>query len=84
MMTLYSAALRLLGLSRAEAAALHGVRPDTVNSWATGRRSIPAGAWDDLRALYRRMQAGDRDVPAGTRAAIEAREMLERSPTRPT
>ena len=77
--TPYAAALRLLGLSRAEAAALHQVRPDTIASWATGRRSIPAGAWDDLRALYRRMQAGDRDVPAGTRALIEAREILERA-----
>ncbi|RKF23390.1 hypothetical protein D6851_02655 [Altericroceibacterium spongiae] len=49
MKTLYSACLSRLGLSRSEAAKLHGVRIDTINSWATGRRPVPEGAWDDLR-----------------------------------
>ncbi len=49
MMTLYAACLARLGLSRTEAAALHGARPDTINSWATGRRPVPDGVWDDLR-----------------------------------
>ncbi|MBU6167108.1 MAG: hypothetical protein KGQ52_13420 [Alphaproteobacteria bacterium] len=50
-MTLYAACLRRLGLSLAEAAALHNVRRDTVASWSNGRNRPPAGAWDDLRRL---------------------------------
>lgn len=56
-MTLYAAALRLLGLSQAEAAAFHGVRLDTIKSWSAGRNRVPPGAWAELRALYGRMQA---------------------------
>lgn len=47
--TFYAACLARLGLSQAEAAALHGSRLDTVKNWATGRRTPPAGVWDDLR-----------------------------------
>ena len=49
MKTLYSACLARLGLSQSEAAALHGVRLDTVKSWSAGRNRVPSGAWDELR-----------------------------------
>lgn len=49
MRTVYAACLSRLGLSQAEAAALHGVRPDTVKSWSAGRNPVPEGAWNDLR-----------------------------------
>lgn len=49
MKTLYAACLSRLGLSQAEAAALHNVRIDTVKSWSAGRNPVPAGVWDDLR-----------------------------------
>ena len=51
MKTLYAACLSRLGLSLAEAAALHGVRLDTVKSWSAGRNTVPQGAWDELRSL---------------------------------
>ena len=51
MKTLYAACLSRLGLSQAAAAALHGVRLDTVKSWSAGRNPVPDGAWDDLRSL---------------------------------
>lgn len=50
MKTLYAACLSRLGLSQSEAAALHGVRIDTVKSWSSGRNPVPPGAWEDLRA----------------------------------
>jgi len=56
-MTLYSAALHLVGLSHSEAADLHGVRLDTVKSWSSGRNGVPQGVWDDLRDLYETQQA---------------------------
>lgn len=49
MKTLYAACLSRLGLSAAGAAALHGVRLDTVKSWSAGRNRVPQGAWADLR-----------------------------------
>jgi hypothetical protein len=51
--TLYGLLLQACGLSHREAAALHGVRLDTINSWSSGRRETPAGVIADLRALYR-------------------------------
>ena len=50
MKTLYAACISRLGLSLSEAAALHGVRLDTVKSWSSGRNRVPAGAWRELRA----------------------------------
>lgn len=49
MKTIYAACLSRLGLSQAGAAALHGVRIDTVKSWSSGRNPVPPGAWSDLR-----------------------------------
>lgn len=49
MRTLYAACLSRLGLSQTEAAALHGVRIDTIKSWSSGRSKVPHGAWADLR-----------------------------------
>lgn len=56
MTTLYASCLSRLGLSQARAAELHGVRLDTVKSWSAGRRAVPPGAWDDLRAYAARLQ----------------------------
>lgn len=55
MKTLYAACLSRLGLSLAGAAALHGVRLDTVKSWSAGRNPVPHGAWDDLRECEARI-----------------------------
>jgi hypothetical protein len=49
MKTLYAACLSRLGLSLAEAAALHDVGLPTVKHWSAGRRPVPQGVWDDLR-----------------------------------
>jgi hypothetical protein len=51
-MTPYRLLLSRVGLSQADAAALHGVRLDTVKSWCAGRNPAPAGVVGDLRALY--------------------------------
>lgn len=51
MKTLYAACLSRIGLSQAGAAALHGVRLDTVKGWSSGKNSVPDGVWDDLRAV---------------------------------
>lgn len=50
MKTLYAACLSRLGLSHADAARLHDARPDTIKSWAAGRRSVPDEVWSELRA----------------------------------
>lgn len=55
MKTLYAACLSRLGLSQAGAAALHGVRIDTVKSWSAGRNPVPQGAWDQLRSCEARI-----------------------------
>jgi|SRR5690606_30669819 len=49
MKSLYAACLSRLGLSLAEAAALHGVGLSTVKHWTSGRRAPPQGVWDELR-----------------------------------
>ena len=51
MTTAYALLLHLCGLSHQEAADLHRVRLDTVRSWASGRRTVAAGAVAELRAL---------------------------------
>ncbi len=59
-MTLYAAAIRLLGLSQTDAAGLHGVSLNTVKSWAASRNPVPLGVWDELRSLYAlQMNAAD-------------------------
>lgn len=52
--TLYPILLSTSGLSQRAAAALHGVRPDTVKSWSAGRNRAPPGVLADLTALIRR------------------------------
>ena len=51
-MTLFSASLRLVGLSQSEAADYFDVRLDTVKSWSAGRNKVPEGVWAQLRELY--------------------------------
>lgn len=55
MKSLYAACLSRLGLSQTEAAALHGVDLSTVKHWSSGRRRVPEGCWDDLRAVEARI-----------------------------
>lgn len=54
-MTPYALLKLRCGLSHQEAAALHGVRLDTVQSWVIGRNQAPAGAIAELRTLYRQI-----------------------------
>lgn len=56
MSTLFAAALAGLGLSQSEAAAYLDVRPDTVKSWCSGRRTPAPGAWAALHALARKQR----------------------------
>lgn len=58
------------GLSQPEAAALHGVRLDTVKSWCAGRNAAPAGVLAELRGLHERI----------SRAAIEALAIIAQAP----
>lgn len=68
MKTIYAACLSRLGLSQAMAADLHGVRLDTVKSWSCGRRTVPEGVYDNLRALEAEIQdaacGGDSWLPS--------------------
>lgn len=50
-MTLFSALLKLSGLSTREAAAFFHVRPDTVKSWSAGRNPAPPGVFDQIYTL---------------------------------
>lgn len=52
MTTLFASALKVCGLSHTEAADYLSARLDTVKSWASGRRTVPDGVWDQLRGLY--------------------------------
>jgi hypothetical protein len=56
MKTLASLLFDRCGLSHREAAEFLKVRLDTVKSWSSGRNSAPAGAIDDLRRLYARIE----------------------------
>lgn len=55
-MTTFASAIRLCGLSQPEAAEFFGVRIDTVKSWSAGRNPVPAGVWDMLADLWRRIE----------------------------
>lgn len=64
-MTPYRLLLSRVGLSLADAAAMHGVRLDTVKSWCAGRNRAPPGVIAELRALYaRQKQAADEVIKA--------------------
>jgi hypothetical protein len=68
--TLYALLLDRCGLSHREAAALSGVRLDTIKSWSSGRNRAPAGVLAELRTLYAQIE----------RAAVEALGEIERHP----
>jgi len=55
-MTPYDLLRLRCGLSQPEAAAFHGVRPDTVKSWCGGRNRVPPGPVAELRGLYARIE----------------------------
>jgi len=67
-MTPYALLLGACGLSYREAAALHGVRLDTVQSWSSGRRETPKAVLAELRLLHRQIE----------RAVAEAAAMMVR------
>ena len=64
-MTLFSAILKLSGLSIREAAAFLSVRPDTVKSWSAGRNPVPAGVMDQMHGLL-----GKQEKAAGEGLAL--------------
>ncbi len=66
-MTPFALLEALAGLSHREAAEFHKVRPDTVQSWATGRNRCPDGALNELRAL----------IGAQERAAAQAIDIIK-------
>ena len=55
-MTPFALLLQRCGLSRREAAAVLSMRPDSVDSAISGRRSAPPGAIAELRALHARIE----------------------------
>lgn len=55
-MTTFACALQICGLSQKEAADYFDVRIDTVKSWSAGRNAVPAGVWDMLAGLWRRIE----------------------------
>jgi hypothetical protein len=67
MPTTYALLADRCGLSHREAAALHGVRLDTVKSWSAGRNRVPEGVVSELRKLYAAIE----------RAAGEAVQIIE-------
>lgn len=89
MSTPYASALHLVGLSQEQAATFHAVSVHTVKSWSAGRRPVPDGVWDELRALWARQteaaaqglqrRISARAEPAG-RQHVDARCMLENKP----
>lgn len=75
MKTLYAACLARLGLSQSEAATLHASRLDTVKNWAIGRRTVPAGAWADLRAYEGKIVDRSEAIREAWEDAGEIREL---------
>lgn len=67
MKTLYAACLHRLGLSQAEAAALHGNGLDTIKKRCSGKLGVPPGIWEELRAY----EAGIVDRSEAIREAWE-------------
>jgi hypothetical protein len=68
-MTPYRLLLSRVGLSQADAAALHGVRLDTVKSWCVGRNPAPVGVIKEIRALYvAQRQSADEAVALAAKA----------------
>lgn len=57
MITAYALLLDRCGLSHREAAELHGVRLDTVRSWASARNRTPPGVMTELRTLHAQIEA---------------------------
>jgi hypothetical protein len=73
--TLYASCLSRLGLSQSEAATLHGSRLDTVRSWSVGRRTVPAGVWEDLRGYEARILDRSEAIRQAWEAAGESRDI---------
>jgi transcriptional regulator with XRE-family HTH domain len=48
-----------LGLEQVDMAEMLGVRPNTYQSWESGRDPIPTGIWAEIEALFERF---DREV----------------------
>ncbi|MGH7784858.1 MAG: hypothetical protein ACREO5_13580 [Candidatus Binatia bacterium] len=71
MPTAFSLLRERCSLSLREAADFLAVRPDTVNSWSSGRNPAPAGAIEELRALYKLIET------AAEKSLIEIRALIK-------
>jgi hypothetical protein len=71
MITTFTLLCDRCGLSHREAAAFLNVRPDTVKSWSSGRNAAPAGAINELRALYAMIERAASEAVSQA-AALEA------------
>ena len=72
MPTAFALLLQVCGLSHGEAARFLNVRPDTVKSWATGRRSVPGDALTALADLAAKIDAAA-DAAMGQVAEVATR-----------
>ncbi len=55
-MTTYKACRQLCGLSQQDASDFHQVSLNTIQSWDTGRRTVPVGAFRELASLWRQIE----------------------------
>lgn len=89
-MTPYRALQQLCGLTQSDAAALHGVRIDTVKSWSAGRNRAPMGVMNELRQLVRWQQNTAHDELLRAQIAAHLNESwpdewkIEATPTCPS
>lgn len=67
--TLYGILLSATGLSHREAAALHGVKQDTVKSWSTGRNPANDGVIGGLAKIVENIQYAVDEISAKAREA---------------
>lgn len=74
-MTPYDLLRRRCGLSQPEAAALHGVRLDTVKSWCSGRNIANTGVLGELRGLHARIERAAAEALATIATAPAAAEI---------
>lgn len=82
--TLYAACLSRLGLSQAEAAALHGNSLATIKARCQGKIGVPQGCWDELRAYEAQIvDASDELLDAWLRGGEPPIEVGTDAPTGP-
>lgn len=65
------------GLSVREGAEFTGVRLDTFKSWSAGRNQAPAGAVEELRTLYRKIEQAAAAAVDQIRSSVPAGSVVE-------